>query len=119
MPVMRPSEIVPEQLESASLEEEILKRPNNPWASGPFHVCRFGRLQSRNSANAKAAVRAPVPAVPVGVATVKQRDFPVYLTGLGSVQAFNTVSLKTRIDGQITQVNFEEGQDVKQGELLI
>jgi multidrug efflux system membrane fusion protein len=53
------------------------------------------------------------------VATVKQRDFPVYLTGLGSVTAFNTVSLKTRIDGQITQVNFVEGQDVKEGELLI
>ena len=67
--------------------------------------------------NAKAG--GPPPAVPVGVATVKQRDFPVYLTGLGSVTAFNTVSLKTRIDGQITQVNFVEGQDVKQGELLI
>ena len=60
-----------------------------------------------------------MPPVPVGVASVQERDFPVYLTGLGSVQAFNTVALKTRIDGQITQVNFLEGQDVKQGELLI
>lgn len=67
--------------------------------------------------NAKAGV--PLPPVPVGVASVQQRDFPVYLTGLGSVTAFNTVALKTRIDGQITQVNFVEGQDVKQGELLI
>ncbi len=57
--------------------------------------------------------------VPVGVATVKQRDFPVYLTGLGSVQAFNTVSLKSRVDGQIMQVNFQEGQDVRKGDLLI
>ena len=72
---------------------------------------------SRGQKNAKAS--GPPPAVPVGVATVKQRDFPVYLTGLGSVTAFNTVSLKTRIDGQITQVNFVEGQDVKEGELLI
>jgi len=72
---------------------------------------------SRGQKNAKAS--GPPPAVPVGVATVKQRDFPVYLTGLGSVTAFNTVSLKTRIDGQITQVNFVEGQDVKLGELLI
>jgi multidrug efflux system membrane fusion protein len=71
----------------------------------------------RGQKNAKAS--GPPPAVPVGVATVQQRDFPVYLTGLGSVQAFNTVSLKTRIDGQITQVNFVEGQDVKEGELLI
>ncbi|HLY65186.1 MAG TPA: efflux RND transporter periplasmic adaptor subunit, partial [Chloroflexota bacterium] len=49
----------------------------------------------------------------------KQGNFDVYLDGLGSVQAFNTVSLKTRIDGQIMQVNFREGQDVKKGELLI
>jgi multidrug efflux system membrane fusion protein len=60
-----------------------------------------------------------MPAVPVGVATVRQRDFPVYLTGLGSVLAFNTVSLKSRVDGQIMQVNFREGQDVRKGDLLI
>jgi membrane fusion protein, multidrug efflux system len=72
---------------------------------------------SRGQKNAKAS--GPPPAVPVGVATVRQRDFPVYLTGLGSVLAFNTVALKTRIDGQITEVNFQEGQDVKVGQLLI
>ena len=72
---------------------------------------------SRGQKNAKAS--GPPPAVPVGVATVQQRDFPVYLTGLGSVLAFNTVDLKSRIDGQITQVNFIEGQDVREGELLI
>jgi membrane fusion protein, multidrug efflux system len=72
---------------------------------------------SQPAKNAKAG--GPPPAVPVGVAAVKQGDFNVYLTGLGSVLAFNTVSLKTRIDGQIMQVNFREGQDVKIGELLI
>src|SRR5208282_985294 len=72
---------------------------------------------SQQAKSAKAG--GPPPAVPVGVATVKQGDFNVYITGLGSVQAFNTVSLKTRIDGQIMQVNFREGQDVKAGELLI
>lgn len=85
--------------------------------SAALLVCGFLAGCSRDQKNAKAS--APVPAVPVGVATVKQQEFPVYLTGLGSVQAFNTVSLKTRIDGQITQVNFVEGQEVKQGELLI
>jgi multidrug efflux system membrane fusion protein len=44
---------------------------------------------------------------------------PVYLTGLGSVTAYNTVSLKSRVDGQIVQINFKEGQHVNQGELLI
>jgi membrane fusion protein, multidrug efflux system len=72
---------------------------------------------SQQAKSAKAG--APPPPVPVGVATAQQGDFNVYLTGLGSVQAFNTVSLKTRIDGQIVQVNFREGQDVHQGELLI
>ena len=72
---------------------------------------------SKPAKSAKAG--GPPPAVPVGVATVKEGDFNVYLNGLGSVQAFNTVSLKTRIDGQIMQVNFQEGQDVKAGDLLI
>ena len=80
-------------------------------------VCAALAGCSREQKNAKAS--GPPPAAPVGVATVQQRDFPVYLTGLGSVQAFNTVDLKSRIDGQIMQVNFQEGQDVKQGDLLI
>jgi membrane fusion protein, multidrug efflux system len=72
---------------------------------------------SQQAKSAKAG--GPPPAVPVGVAAVKQSDFNVYLNGLGSVEAFYTVSLKTRIDGQIMQVNFNEGQDVKKGDLLI
>ena len=72
---------------------------------------------SQQGKSAKAS--GPPPAVPVGVASVQQTNFDVYLTGLGSVQAFNTVDVKTRIDGQIMQVNFREGQDVKEGELLI
>ena len=78
-------------------------------------------LSGCKSESAKAAASKPTtpPAIPVGVATVKQGDFNVYITGLGSVQAFNTVSIKTRIDGQIVQVNFREGQDVKEGDLLI
>src|SRR5437879_10983328 len=56
--------------------------------------------------------------IPVGVATAEKRDLPVYLSGLGSVLAFNTVSVKSRIDGQLVRVNFKEGQFVKQGELL-
>jgi multidrug efflux system membrane fusion protein len=72
---------------------------------------------SPQAKNAKAST--PPSAIPVGVAIVKQGDFNVYLNGLGSVEAFNTVSLKTRIDGQIMQVNFREGQDVKKGETLL
>lgn len=56
--------------------------------------------------------------VPVGVATAQRRDVPVYLKGLGSVTASNTVSVKSRVDGQLAQVNFKEGQNVSKGELL-
>jgi multidrug efflux system membrane fusion protein len=56
--------------------------------------------------------------IPVAVASAEVRDLPVLLNGLGSVEAFNTVAVKTRIDGQLVQVNFKEGQEVKQGDLL-
>jgi multidrug efflux system membrane fusion protein len=62
---------------------------------------------------------AGVPAVPVGVAPAAKQDMPVFLEGLGNVTAFNTVNIKSRVDGQITQIAFREGQDVKQGELLV
>ena len=57
--------------------------------------------------------------VSVAVAKVEQQDVPVYLAGLGSVTAFNTANIKSRVDGQIMQVNVREGQKVKQGELLV
>jgi multidrug efflux system membrane fusion protein len=64
----------------------------------------------------KAAARRP--AIPVSVAQVQKMDFPVYLTSLGTVQAFNTVVVRTRIDGQIDKIAFQEGQAVSQGDLL-
>ena len=56
--------------------------------------------------------------IPVGVAKAEVRDLPVILNGLGSVDAYNTVAVKSRIDGQLVQVTFKEGQEVKQGDLL-
>jgi multidrug efflux system membrane fusion protein len=53
------------------------------------------------------------------VATAARRgDMPVYLQGLGTVTAFNTVTVKTRVDGQLISVNFQEGQNVRKGEVL-
>jgi multidrug efflux system membrane fusion protein len=60
----------------------------------------------------------PAP-VPVEVAAASTADVPVYLEGLGTVQAFNTVTVKTRVDGQIQKVSFLEGQQVKAGDLLV
>jgi multidrug efflux system membrane fusion protein len=56
--------------------------------------------------------------VPVAVTAAQQRDLPVYLNGLGSVEAFNTVTVKSRVDGQMMEVRFKEGQEVHQGDLL-
>lgn len=58
------------------------------------------------------------PAVPVGAFTVVRKDVPIYLDGLGTVQAFNTVTVHTRVDGQLDKVAFVEGQDVHVGDLL-
>src|SRR5216684_2880708 len=58
------------------------------------------------------------PAVPVTVAPVLQETVPIRLQGIGNVEAYQTVSLKARVDGQIVTVNFREGDPVKKGEVL-
>jgi multidrug efflux system membrane fusion protein len=65
------------------------------------------------------AAPAPAPApVPVTTALAEKADFPVLLSGLGTAQAFNTVIVRTRVDGQIEKIAFSEGQMVRQGDLL-
>ena len=66
------------------------------------------------------AARANVnPSVPVSVATAQHLDMPYYVSGLGSVNAFYTDSIKTRVDGELMEVNFKEGQFVNKGDLLV
>src|SRR5215470_1541 len=65
-----------------------------------------------------AAVTASDPAVPVVAQAVRPQDVPIYVTGIGTVQAFNTVTVRSRVDGQIDKIAFAEGQDVKAGDLL-
>jgi len=57
--------------------------------------------------------------VPVVVASAQRGDLPVYFEGLGTVNAFNTVTVRSRVDGQIVKINFVEGQFVRQGESLM
>jgi membrane fusion protein, multidrug efflux system len=76
----------------------------------------YGPEAMARAANAKAGSRAPP--IPVTMSPVEKANFPVYLTGLGTVQAFNTVQVRTRVDGQIDKIAFTEGQSVKEGDLL-
>ncbi len=57
--------------------------------------------------------------IPVVTAPVKRADLPVYLNGLGNVTAYYTVTVKSRVDGQLMKVNFKEGDMVKEGQVLI
>jgi membrane fusion protein, multidrug efflux system len=79
------------------------------------------RFQSGDhQAQADAQKRVPArAAVPVRITPVEKADFPVYLTGLGTVQGFNTVVVRTRVDGQINRIAFQEGQVVREGDTLV
>ena len=68
---------------------------------------------------ADAPPAAAAPGVPVTGGTVEAKDMPVFLNGIGTVQAFNMVTIKSRVDGQIVKVSFREGQEVNAGDPLI
>jgi membrane fusion protein, multidrug efflux system len=67
---------------------------------------------------ADAAPRNAPPAIAVDTAAVTHADVPIYLTGLGTVQAFYTVTVTARVDGELQKVGFTEGQTVHKGDLL-
>src|SRR5262249_37231063 len=56
--------------------------------------------------------------VPVLVATAKSADVPVYLDGVGTVRALNTVNVRAKVDGELINISFREGQDVQKGYVL-
>src|SRR6266481_2473560 len=78
---------------------------------GPDPGAKTESAQKSSSSPRAAPVR-------VSIAPVERADCPVYLTGLGTVQAFNTVVVRTRVDEQIDKIAFREGQSVNQGDLL-
>jgi membrane fusion protein, multidrug efflux system len=82
-------------------------------AQGPPTAGGGGSGQGRQGMGAGGFV------VPVVVATAQRGDLPVYFNGLGTVTAFNTVTVRSRVDGQITKINFQEGQNVHQGDSLL
>jgi multidrug efflux system membrane fusion protein len=110
-------------MDSSSAQEERQFALRSPLALGVtvalFVICALLSGCSSTDAKQQKAQAAGPHAVSVAVAKVQQQDMPVYLVGLGSVTAFYTANIKSRVDGQIMRVNFQEGQTVKQGDLLI
>jgi len=76
------------------------------------------RMHANAVAAAKSKEQSAPTAISVGVTSVQKRDVPYYLSGLGLVTAFNTVTVHTRVDGQIMKIHFREGQFVRAGDLL-
>src|SRR6185312_5195247 len=64
------------------------------------------------------ASRGQPPAVPVTIAAATRQDVPIYLTGLGTVQATFTIGIHSQVDGKLQDVLFKEGQHVKKGDVL-
>lgn len=88
----------------AAVAAIVLMREKHPGAAA----------QSRKGAG-RGGSNAPVTAI---IGTVIQKNVPIYLDGLGTVQAFNTVTVRSRVDGQLKKLSFTEGQDVKAGDVL-
>ncbi|MFL5283196.1 MAG: efflux RND transporter periplasmic adaptor subunit [Rhodopila sp.] len=95
----------------AETSRNVVRLVNSVFAA----LAAFALLLVSSVASAQPA--AP-PAVPVVVAKVVRQEVPIWLRGLGTVQAFYAVQLRPRVDGTLTQVPVKEGQDVKKGELL-
>jgi multidrug efflux system membrane fusion protein len=74
--------------------------------------------RSKSNTTTSAGARSQTLPVPVAEGVVSTGDVPIYLDGLGTVQAFNTVAVHVRVDGQLMKVTFMEGQDVKTGDVL-
>jgi len=85
--------------------------------AGYYSLIRARGAAAARPGDAEARTSA-IRATPVGVAAATRSDFGVYLTGLGTVTPFNTVTVKTLVDGELVKVAFEEGQVVREGDLL-
>jgi multidrug efflux system membrane fusion protein len=83
---------------------------------GCYRLYVFENARKDVMAKKKGAMRPRT--IPVAIATAHRGDMPVYLQGLGTVTAFNTVTVKTRVDGQLVNISFHEGQFIHQGDLL-
>ncbi len=103
-------------------------RKSKPWgwlvvlalggAAWYYHSLWLPWVAPGLSKSSTAPAKPPQRVVPVRTATVVERDMDLYINGLGTVTAFKTVTLKSRVDGELVKVAFTEGQMVREGDLL-
>jgi membrane fusion protein, multidrug efflux system len=86
--------------------------------AGGYAAWSYSDVTVANNASSVTSTPRVAP-IPVTSAEVREADFPIYLTGIGIVQPLEKVTVRSRVDGQITKVFFEQGQMVKEGDRLI
>jgi multidrug efflux system membrane fusion protein len=84
-----------------------------------FAGWRYWQNRQQQQQAAAQAARRSNQAISVAAAAARRGDLPIYLRGLGTVTAYNTVNVKTRVDGPIVEVKFREGQEITKGDLLV
>ncbi len=119
-----PPKTSPEILEKIEVSVSPRKKSGH-WFWWLFFLTLFGfgtwRVFQHVSRAAQEAIRSAaekLAPIPVTLAAATMQDFPIYLDGLGTVQAFNSVQVNARVAGQIAEIKFQEGQDVKAGDVL-
>jgi membrane fusion protein, multidrug efflux system len=118
--------MVEEHSEKQALPNRPRKALGRRWWTFVLLVALIGtgtaaylmKSENKRLPGAKPEAGPPVRPVAVAVEAARQGDMPIYLNGLGSVTPLNTVTVKSRVDGQLMEVLFQEGQIVKSGQLL-
>ncbi len=117
-------ETLPQQRKGSHADADAGRKRRWPWLVGIgaavlLAVLLFARAGQKKQSEAQAAkAKAAQRSIPVTGAPARKGDLDIYLTGLGTVTALNTVTVRSRVDGQLIRVAFQEGQLVHQGDLL-